>query len=356
MSRELQGLVWSADVVGFSTHTADEQVAIIQTISDWLGELAWLASLRRDREVFVHGTGDGFLVTFRHRDDVPWKVVEATGALVRYTRSMRERYTTAPRFAIRQGLHVGTFVYPVSLFGNTESVGDGLNLGSYVAAAAGPDQVYVSRNFVDYMVSVYGAEAERRLHLHPPLGSAAFQVPIKHGRLVGVHHLGLPGVDWSRMSPTLTRLYETQQRLEEQLRLILQAIEGSLVTEDVDPEALATRVAIWSARHDRAVPTPLRRQTSGAARPLPAGPMRLAPPSGPIAGAIAEERPIVVVGPPGAVLAVPFRFGSDGVRGAISVDFAARLEGSAGVLGLLGRIIQEREAEHVAALLQLRRA
>jgi MoaA/NifB/PqqE/SkfB family radical SAM enzyme/class 3 adenylate cyclase len=379
--REIQGLVWSVDIVGFGRRSAEEQVALVRFLSDWLGEQSLFSGLERNNDFFIHGTGDGFLVTLRHRDELPWKLIHAAGALVRRCRTLRER-PGGLDCSVRQGLHVGTFVHPVGLFGNAESVGDGLNHGSYVAAAAGPDQIYISDDFVSHLVRVYGeAMVLKRLRLHPPLRSPGFQIPIKHGQLVRVRHVGRPGVDWSTLSPTLTRLYETQLRLEEQLRLIQQAVEGSLTSDDRLAAELDTRVSIWTVVADRLALTPLRR--GWARRTTPAPSLCLEPPEGPIARALTDDLPVVVVGLPSgedesvtsrweelgmkphllpllgrlprAILVVPFRFGR-GVRGVICVDFNAPLDPMAEVLRLLGQIIRQREGEHVAALLQLRLA
>jgi len=352
--QRVRGLVWSADVVGFTRRSAATQTAIIRGLSDWLGDHPIFEGLRRNEDFFVHGTGDGFILAFLDRDDLPLRMIHAAGDLVRRCRALRDG-GQVPACRVRQGLHVGTFVYPVELFGNVESVGDGLNRGSYVAGAAGPDQIYASEDFIQHLVSVMGAATVHdRLLLHPPLETPPFVIPVKHGGSVGIRHVGLPGVDWSHLSPTLSRLYETHQRLEEQLRLIQQAVEGSLVADDPDVDGLGTRVAIWTVQDDKLVPTRLRRVSGGAARSLGEAPRSMRPPAGPISRAVAEDRTIVVVGPPGALVAVPFRFGAGGVQGAITVDFAAPLEGMEDVLGLLARIIREREAEHVAALLQLR--
>lgn len=265
---------------------------------------------------------------------------------MRRCRPLRER-PDGLDCSIRQGLHVGTFVHPVGLFGNAESVGDGLNHGSYVAAAAGPDQIYISDDFVSHLVRVYGEPMVlKQLRLHPPLRSPGFQIPIKHGQLVRVRHVGRHGVDWSTLSPTLTRLYENQLRLEEQLRLIQQAVEGSLTADDRLAAELDTRVSIWTVVADRLALTPLRR--GWARRTTPAPSLCLEPPEGPIARALTDDLPVVVVGLPsgddesvtsrweelgmkphllpllgrlpGAILVVPFRFGLGGAASSASTS------------------------------------
>lgn len=57
--------------MGFGRRSAEQQIALVRFLSDWLGERSLFSGLERDNDLFIHGTGDGFLVTLRHRDELP---------------------------------------------------------------------------------------------------------------------------------------------------------------------------------------------------------------------------------------------------------------------------------------------
>src|SRR5687768_10396849 len=128
--RTLVTSVLFLDIVGYSKKSVSEQMAVKQVFNEALAKgLKPLASADR----VILDTGDGAAVTFLGNPE---------DAL--FAGLILQRETELP---VRMGINLGAVRVVKDINGQTNILGDGINVGQRVMSFADPGQLLVSRSF-----------------------------------------------------------------------------------------------------------------------------------------------------------------------------------------------------------------
>lgn len=166
--RNLLSTVLFLDLVGYSSRSVDDQVAIKRMLSESLAEA--LRDMPEDARVTID-TGDGAALCFLGDPE------QALQACLRLRERLAQR--CGRQVAVRMGLNLGPVRIVSDINNRINVIGDGINVAQRVMDFARPDQLLVSRAYHDVISRISDDTAGMFRYLGPHQD--------KHGRIHEVH-------------------------------------------------------------------------------------------------------------------------------------------------------------------------
>lgn len=225
-------------------------------------------------------TGDGFILITtappvrNHPDFLLDFVAELLTAIRDWNGSDDARDNPELRYAVRIGIHTGTFWMGLRVFGAPNAIGPGVNIAARVASVGDPGHVLISD---DVLKHIRETEAPPRSELPNKTGreglehflnnnAGGWSVAVKHGVDLTVYPWSVDrgqGLLGSIEKPRKVRIFENVQRqLINELASICEELEGILHDFDsrLTPKSLDLRLTVLFAnrKESRLVCTPIR--------------------------------------------------------------------------------------------------
>lgn len=166
--RNLLCTILFLDLVGYSSRSVDDQVAIKKLLNDLVART--LRDVAPDGRLAID-TGDGAALCFLGDPE------EALHAALRLRELLAQH--CGPQLPVRMGLNLGPVRVVTDVNHRTNVIGDGINVAQRIMDFARPNQVLVSRAYHDVICRITDDTARMFRYLGPH--------PDKHGRVHEVH-------------------------------------------------------------------------------------------------------------------------------------------------------------------------
>lgn len=166
--RNLLCTILFLDLVGYSSRSVDDQVAIKKLLNDLVART--LRDVAPDGRLAID-TGDGAALCFVGDPE------EALHAALRL-RELLDQHC-GPQLPVRMGLNLGPVRVVTDVNNRTNVIGDGINVAQRIMDFARPNQVLVSRAYHDVICRITDDTARMFRYVGPH--------PDKHGRVHEVH-------------------------------------------------------------------------------------------------------------------------------------------------------------------------
>lgn len=246
VGRHRAPIVILSDIEGFTSMSGEEQRASVRAM--WAAIVGHKVVGDGGEHVHLIGTGDGAYILFPCTDFTP--SFDDIMALAIDLAVAAESAT--PPFAVRVGVHVGSFEFLAVSGGRTEAIGPVLNQCARLCGIGDGGHVIVSDAFVREWLMDHGAQVLERFH--PSDLDHPWEVFVKHGESMRVRMYLRPNAPQARAAPPPRKLAQ-RDAVEQHIFALIREVHGGMtawlasmeeaVPHKGDRRRLDARVSIW---------------------------------------------------------------------------------------------------------------